>query len=286
MNTTSTTTWSTYHNGQPFPGTYVLTKASLPGGTATPDEVRLERDGLTYHLFQGDYRKVILPDRFNLMFCSPPYNLQGNGSQAKSKEWGGITGYPDRLPEKVYQAQQKAFLKWAAARIVPSGAVVYNHKDRHRNNRLVCPWAWFPPADVLRPYDHIIWDRMSSHNHERSFVHPQHEDLYVFCKPGKKPYFINEGLGSVWRIAKAPRGFHCAPFPLELARRVIRLWCPPGGMVCDPYSGSGTTMLAAYLEGRSFVGAELMPNYFQQSIEWFLEAVENADQQVHKGGAA
>lgn len=42
-----------------------------------------------------------------------------------------------------------------------------------------------------------------------------------------------------------------APFPLKLAEWFVRGWCPPGGTVCDPFSGSGTTAHAAFNLGRT-----------------------------------
>jgi DNA modification methylase len=50
---------------------------------------------------------------------------------------------------------------------------------------------------------------------------------------------------------------HPAPFPLALARRAILLYSMPGDLVCDAFSGSGTTQLAALETGRAFVGADL-----------------------------
>lgn len=51
--------------------------------------------------------------------------------------------------------------------------------------------------------------------------------------------------------------------PLELMRWLVRLACPPGGLVLDPTAGSGTTGAAAALEGRRFVGIELEPAYLE-----------------------
>jgi DNA methylase len=48
-----------------------------------------------------------------------------------------------------------------------------------------------------------------------------------------------------------------APFPLKLAQWFIRGWCPPGGIVLDPFSGSGTTVHAAMSLGRIGVGCDL-----------------------------
>lgn len=51
---------------------------------------------------------------------------------------------------------------------------------------------------------------------------------------------------------------HIAEKPLGLMREVVRI-CPPGGLILDPFVGSGTTGEAALLEGRRFCGYEIVP---------------------------
>ena len=74
-----------------------------------------------------------------------------------------------------------------------------------------------------------------------------------------------DGLGgwpglcsTVWNLAPAARvpGGHPAPFPVELARRCIRLSTWPGEVVLDPFAGTGTTLLAARQLGRRAIGIE------------------------------
>lgn len=55
---------------------------------------------------------------------------------------------------------------------------------------------------------------------------------------------------------------HPTPKPLELMRWLVRLGCPTGGTVLDPYMGSGATGAAALAEGMGFIGIELSPDYF------------------------
>ena len=54
---------------------------------------------------------------------------------------------------------------------------------------------------------------------------------------------------------------HGAGTPGELCRWWVRYLCPPGGTVCDPFSGSGTVGVAALQQGRCYVGVEQSPEY-------------------------
>ena len=58
---------------------------------------------------------------------------------------------------------------------------------------------------------------------------------------------------------------HPAAFPDELARDMIISWSNEGDVVLDPFMGSGTTGKMATLLGRSFIGIEIVPKYFELS---------------------
>jgi len=57
------------------------------------------------------------------------------------------------------------------------------------------------------------------------------------------------------------RGHPC-PRPLDQMRQIIEQWAIPGGIVFDPFMGSGTTGVACVQLGRSFIGCEIDPGYF------------------------
>jgi DNA modification methylase len=64
------------------------------------------------------------------------------------------------------------------------------------------------------------------------------------------------------QVRKGERGnMHVTVKPVALMRWLVRLVCPPGGVVLDPYAGSGTTLVAAAEEGMHFVGIEIDPAY-------------------------
>lgn len=97
------------------------------------------------------------------------------------------------------------------------------------------------------------------------------EDLYIFWKPGE--YVINKdrlseqewkewGYRQVWDIPSVrANNVHPAMFPLELAKRVIRLYTDEGDIVLDPFMGSGTTAIAAIETKRHYIGFDKCEKY-------------------------
>lgn len=65
----------------------------------------------------------------------------------------------------------------------------------------------------------------------------------------------------IWTIPGASTKQHPAPFPLELATRIIRMFSFTSDTVLDPFCGSGTTMIAALKAGRNSIGVEIDPEY-------------------------
>ena len=89
------------------------------------------------------------------------------------------------------------------------------------------------------------------------------EERVGFNPLGKKP-------ADVWTIAPDRRAWsfvndgeagHTATYPEALCERPILASCPEGGLVLDPFMGSGTTAVVAQRLGRHFVGVELSPAY-------------------------
>ena len=73
------------------------------------------------------------------------------------------------------------------------------------------------------------------------------------------------------RSNNSRRNHHPTVKPLALMRYLVRLVTPPGGVVLDPFLGSGTTAVAAVLEGVEWIGAELTEDYWpiiEARVEW------------------
>lgn len=85
----------------------------------------------------------------------------------------------------------------------------------------------------------------------------------IHSRPGKR----GRNARSVWSISATPfPGAHFAVMPTELAQKCVGAGCKPGGTVLDPFSGSGTTGLAAQRLGRKYVGIDINAEYLDLSL--------------------
>jgi len=93
---------------------------------------------------------------------------------------------------------------------------------------------------------------------------------------GMKEFDGNRNKRSVWTVTTKPyAGAHFAVFPYDLIEPCIMAGAPVGGIVLDPFMGSGTTAQVAQNLGRQYLGCELNPDYkllqqkrvAQQSLE-------------------
>ena len=91
--------------------------------------------------------------------------------------------------------------------------------------------------------------------------HRRHEPIYLFARSEQHRFRVAPPVGSVWDIAneKIDGTAHYSRFPEELPRRCIEAYGTAGEdvVVLDPFSGSGTTGVAALRLGCSYLGFEL-----------------------------
>lgn len=90
--------------------------------------------------------------------------------------------------------------------------------------------------------------------------HRQHEAIYLLTKSERHNFRTTPPVGSVWDIANQKiSGFqHRSRFPEELPRRCLEASnVGPGSVVLDPFSGSGTTGVAAIKAGATYIGFEI-----------------------------
>ena len=106
------------------------------------------------------------------------------------------------------------------------------------------------------------------------------ENILIFTKPGKREKASKAAKETskltkqewaiftkgIWELAPDHDPVHPATFPMEMAKRIIKMYSFAGDLVLDPFAGTGTSLIAAELNGRASVGFEIAPAY-QKTVE-------------------
>lgn len=197
---------------------------------------------------------------------SPPYNKQENkkGWLVKNVLYDNTC---DKLSEEEYQANQIAVLNEMYRITKEGGSFFYNHKIRWERGKLLHPLQWVLQTKWnLR--QEIIWDRGIAANIRGWRFWQVEERIYWLQKPKGKNLIGEELqsrhalLSSIWRIRPESNNAHPAPFPLALPLRCIfSILNENGGIVIDPYCGSGTTGIAAKILNCDFIGIDNSKQY-------------------------
>lgn len=114
---------------------------------------------------------------------------------------------------------------------------------------------------ILEPYESEPTDA----DRKRNKSSEKYEGTGLYSE-GERDYYSKGGRNkrTVWSITT--KGFsesHFATYPEALVEPMIKSGCPMGGIVLDPFSGSGTTGRVAIDNGRDYIGIELNPEYIK-----------------------
>lgn len=105
-------------------------------------------------------------------------------------------------------------------------------------------------------------EKNKSHQYKAGFKEKAQYHAVLRDKRGMWPTKEGRNKRSVWKIpSKGFKDAHFATFPEALIETPIKAGCPRGGVVLDPFFGSGTTGLVARKLGRHYIGIELSEEY-------------------------
>ena len=262
----------------------------------------------TYHrLINGDARDLsfLSDESIHLVVTSPPYwNLKRYNENPN--QLGHVDDYESFLGEleKVWREVFRV--------LVPGGRLVCVVGDVCVSRRRFGRHLVFPlHADIcvlcrkigfdnLNP---IIWHKIANANFEvqngskflgkpyepNAIIKNDMEFILMQRKPGgyRKPTEeqrklskidkkdFNVWFQQIWSITGASTRKHPAPFPLELASRLVRMFSFQDDTVLDPFCGTGTTMIASLRFGRNSIGIDIDSEYCRMAARYLKKEGSN-----------
>jgi DNA modification methylase len=267
----------------------------------------LYNDG-TVTIYCADVREVELYEVAACVVTSPPYNVGL-----------GYDGYPDAVPWHDYWRLAEAASATIERALVASGRAWVNTavsvplapgSTGPKRRLLLAKWWTNALAEAgLSLVDQVSWQSVrgpgtawgSWQSPAAPNLRGDHELITVACKgawertapAGMETWRDTIGdwqalCSTVWKVCTVGgngrndhgRAGHPAPFPVELARRCVRLSTWPGEVVLDPFAGTGSTLVAARDLGRRAIGIERSERYCELAARRLSQGALNF------GGAA
>jgi site-specific DNA-methyltransferase (adenine-specific) len=197
-----------------------------------------DRDGIT--IYHGDCREILPHVKADVVVTDPPFGM------------AYCSGWQERPIANDHDTSARdAFLAaWS-----PRPAVVFGRWDcpRPENVRARLIWdkgEWPGMGDLKFPWG------------------PSDEEAYVIGDG-----FSGRRMGTVLRVRRLPGAalIHPNEKPPELLQIILQR-CPPG-LILDPFMGSGTTLVAAKLEGRKAIGIEIEERYCEIAAKRLAQGV-------------
>lgn len=267
----------------------------------------------SHRLINGDARDLsfIEDESLHLVVTSPPYwNLKRYNENPD--QLGHIQDYETFLDEL------KKVWRHAYRVLIPGGRLVCVVGDvcvarREFGRHLVFPLH----ADICVACRHIgfdnlnpiVWHKIANASYEvqngskflgkpyepNAIIKNDIEFILMQRKPGgyRKPTEaqreasridkeeFDRWFRQIWNVTGASTKHHPAPFPLELAARLVRMFSFVGDTVLDPFCGSGTTLVAAFRNNRNSIGVEIDPEYCRMAARYLKAETMNLFSTAH-----
>ena len=224
-----------------------------------------------------DVRRLMNGERAVLFATDPPYLVDYDGSNhpTRNKDWSqsyGVTWDDSSQGAELYDG----FIAAAVAEAITEDAAWYCWHASRRQAMLEACWEkagafvhqqiiWVKDRGVLTR-SHYLW---------------KHEPCFMgWRRPNRPPRVADQTLPSTWEMAsftKDERPDHPTPKPLDAFGIPMRQHVARGGLCYEPFSGSGSQIMAGEANGRRVFAMEISPAYVDVAVErWQAETGREA----------
>jgi DNA modification methylase len=258
----------------------------------------VQRIPTTHTIYRRDARafKALPENSVHLVLTSPPYWTLKKYNDGRG-QMGAIPGYEDFLHQldRVWKHCFRALVPGGRLvcvvgdvclsrrknggehTVVPLHASIQEH-CREIGYSNLAPIIWYKIANAAYEAEGNGAGFLGKPYEPNAVIKNDIEFILMERKPGgyRKPTLAERVLSvistanySMWfqqiwtNVTGASTRNHPAPYPLELAERLVRMFSFAGDTVLDPFLGTGTTSIAAAKWGRNSIGVEVDQRYFE-----------------------
>jgi site-specific DNA-methyltransferase (adenine-specific) len=225
-----------------------------------------------------DLARLLPEGRADLLLTDPPYNVGYAGKTADA-----LTIANDDMDPAAYRTFLTNALTTAGRHLRPGGAFYLWHADSvGLDVRLSCAGAG------LRVRQCLVWVKSGMVLGRQDYQWRHEPCLYGWADGAAHTWLSDRSQTTVLEFDKPARNTeHPTTKPVDLFAYLIGNSCPPGGLVIDPFGGSGTTLIAAERTGRAAALVELDPRYADVVVTRFEKITGHKAERIpaNLGGA-
>ena len=265
-------------------------------------ESRLSQIPTSHDLYSHDSRRIdfLAPNSVHLVLTSPPYWTLKDYREHPD-QMGYIVDYEEFINEldRVWKTCYDALVPGGRVvcvvgdvclsrrknegehTVVPLHASIQEHCRRIGFSNLA-PIIWYKIANAAYEANGNGGGFLGKPYEPNAVIKNDIEYILMERKPGgyRSPSVATRILSvipadrhkvwfqQIWTgVTGASTRDHPAPYPIELAERLVRMFSFVGDTVLDPFLGTGTTSIAAARWGRNSIGVEVDPEYFEMAVK-------------------
>ncbi len=232
-------------------------------------------------------------EKADMVFTSPPYNGNTSVGFSQSSKKNSLQTSPLYNNNETDNKSAEDYIQFNAdifntikLNCSDDCVILYNINYNRNSPDLFIDVA-NEGRNAFNLVETIVWEKSMAISLAGDNLTRIVEFIFVFFNGEDKPKInkshTNECVKNLWKISNigANNEIHKACFPIKLAEQAIKLYSKNDALLYEPFTGSGTTMVAAHQLKRKCYGMELDPKYCQVIIDRMMKLDDSLEVKIN-----